>query len=189
MNPKSGAIGDADARGSVTGVPSGWRSARDVFAIDEVDQVVALSQTAAGRLAIYLIGLTAVMPTNGWKGSLLVVTAAMASALVPAWRNRILLAATWAVAFFELVFDRNAIRSDIAVFLRQENLGHLSALALAFGAYLIFIACVWIGLQAVRRNRTSFGARHPVLTLLGIEAALLCMASLDLHRGPWRAVL
>ncbi len=167
----------------------GGRRLRSILAIDEREKCIALAQTTSGGLVIYLVALVAVSSSYDlWKAAL-IVSAAMASAYLPKYRNRIIFAGTWSVAFLTLWTSGNNIQDYIGDVLRQEHIDYLSPLALAGGATVLFLICAWGTLEMARRNKTFFFARRPILTLIGLAAVLCGLASLDVLQGLSRVIL
>ncbi|MDD2743428.1 MAG: hypothetical protein PHV02_14275 [Rhodocyclaceae bacterium] len=164
-------------------------SLRRFLAIDERQRIVALAQTSIGQLLIYGIALAVVSRYFDHWASVLVVTAAMAAAARPQWRNAIIFTATWTLSLLETRLGDNDFADHISVVLQQENLNNFSAHWLASG-FLLLILLLTAGLLAgVKRHPKSLIARRPMVTLLTLEIVLCALTTLDLLHGLPRLML
>lgn len=162
---------------------------RDLLAIDERERIVEWSQGTMGKLAIYLIAIAAVARYFPLWESILVVSAAMAAAYRPNFRNPILFTATWIAAFLEIGLSENQVLADIGALLLNEQVAGAPAMLLAFAFLVAVMLGAWAMLTFVRRNPKSFLARRPLITLLAIEALLCALPALDVMQGIPRVLL
>ena len=162
---------------------------RDFLAIDERERIVEWSQGMTGKLAIYVIAIIAVATYFPWWESALVVSAAMAAALRPNFRNPILFTATWIVAFLEIGLSESYVLTDIELIIHNEQAAGISAMVLAFAFLVAVMIGAWAMLNFVRRNPKSLLARRPLLTLLAVEALLCTLPALNDMQGLPRVLL
>lgn len=162
------------------------RRLRDLWAIDQRERVVSLAQTATGKLM--LVALFAGMAKLA-EVSLLFVLLAAAFAYLPKYRNWIALAASFVALVRQLIRDPEVGLEGTNAILFQEGIHNSSALTLRVAALITYFACAWGALALVRRNKTLFLARRPVLSLIGLTALLCGLASSPLLHGLPRAAL
>ncbi|WP_313950736.1 hypothetical protein [Accumulibacter sp.] len=184
--PASTADGAAPGRADDSSGVNPWRR---FLAIDERENFIAWSQTLTGRLLIYLTAIVAVATYFPWWESALVVSAAMAAAYAPNFRNPILFTATWVAAFLEMGLAENRILRDIGIVLQQEQVTNVAPIALAAAFLLLVMVGAWASLDFVRRRPKSFLARRPLVTLLAVEVLLFSLTTLDVMQGLPRVVL
>ncbi|RJG03893.1 hypothetical protein D3878_21755 [Noviherbaspirillum sedimenti] len=158
------------------------RQLRDLWAIDQRERVVRLAQSAIGK--VVLVGLCAAMARLAGVGVLFVLLAA-AFAYLPKWRNWIVLAG----AVTAVVRNPKAELAGTGAILLQEGLQAALAPTLGAAALIVYFACACGALALVRRNKTLFLARRPVVSLLGVTALLCGLASAPLLHGLPRAAL
>lgn len=182
------AAGGAAPALGVRSPPRGGRL-RHLLAIDERENVIGWAQTVTGRLLIYVTAIMAVATYFPWWEAIFVVSAAMAAAGVPAYRNSILFTATWMAAFLEMGFAENHILDDIGAVLQKESVTGFSAIGLGTGFLLAVMAGAWAALAWVRRHPKSFLARRPLITLLILEALLCGLTTLEVMGGLPRVVI
>ena len=168
--------------------PCGSRLRR-FFAIDEMEWFIAHAQTCSGRLLILLTATLALAPHFGYWATALAVGSAMAASVKAAWRNQILLGATWITAFVATGLGENDTLENIANILLQEQVSNLSAGLLATSFLVLLIIAVSATLYWIRRAPQSIIARRPLVTLLVLEALLCTLASFDFMHGLPRALL
>ena len=101
------------------------RSLRSFLAIDQQARFQAFAQTLTGRALIFAIGLAAISPYFGLWSGLLAISAALAAAYLPKYRNPILFTATWLTAFVETALSGNSFAEHIGLVVRQEGLSEL----------------------------------------------------------------
>lgn len=189
MNPPvataSAAAPGAGARPSAAG-GSPWRR---FLAIDERAACIAGAQTLRGRLLIYAVAIVAVASNFPWWESALMVSAAMAAAYAPKFRNAILFTATWVAAFLEMGLAENQIQRDIARVIEQEHVASVSPMILATAFLLLLMMAAWAALAVVRRQPKSLLARRPLLTLLLLEVLLCGLSTFAIMDGLPRVIL
>ena len=116
--------------------PSSETSLRSFLAIDERQRFVVGAQSGLGQLLIYLVALAVVSRYFEHWAAALAVSAAMAAAALPQWRNRILFTATWSLTLLETGLGNNDFAARIALVLQQENITEFSAAGLAIARLL-----------------------------------------------------
>ena len=146
---------------------------RNLLAIDEREAFLMGAQTTLGRLMIYIVAVTAISTYFPWWESILMVSAAMAAAYFPIFRNRILFTTTWVAVFLEMGMAENHILDDVQLILTQEHISNISALTLASSFLLLVMGGAWSALNWVRHDPKCFLARRPLIALLLLEF-LLC---------------
>jgi hypothetical protein len=169
--------------------PSSETSLRSFLAIDERQRFVVGAQSGLGQLLIYLVALAVVSRYFEHWAAALAVSAAMAAAALPQWRNRILFTATWSLTLLETGLGNNDFAARIALVLQQENITEFSAAGLAIGFLLLNLFAMSAALAAVKRYPKSLLARRPMLTLLALEAILCGLTTLDFVHGLPRLML
>jgi hypothetical protein len=167
--------------------PAGWLRQR--LAIDEREAVIAGAQTIAGRVLMFAVAVVAITTYFPIWESLLVVTAAMAAAYLPNYRNRILFTTTWVAVFLEMGLAENRILDDIQLVLAQEAVTTLPAIAVASGLLLLIMVGAAALLAWVRRAPKSLVARRPLIMLLVVEVVLICLSTLPAMQGLPRVAL
>lgn len=165
------------------------RTLRGWLAIDERASVVAFAQTPIGRALIFAIGLLAVSRYFDAWATLLAVSAALAAAYLPKYRNPVLFTATWLATLIETATSGNDFAEHIGLVITQEGLGELSAVGLAIGSLLLVMAGIGSLLGYVRRHPKSLIARRPVITMLALEAVLCGLSLLDIMQGLPRVLV
>ena len=165
------------------------RTLRSWLAIDERAAVVAFAQTTVGRALIFTIGLLAVSRYFDAWATLLAVSAALAAAYLPKYRNPVLFAATWLATLIETATSGNDFAEHIGLVIAQEGLAELSAVGLAIGSLLLVLAGIHHLLRYVRQHPKSLIARRPVITLLALEALLCGLSLLDIMQGLPRVLV
>lgn len=163
------------------------RQLRDLWAIDQRERVVLLAQTSIGKLilvALFAAVFAAVAKSTA--ASLLVVVAAAAFAYLPKYRTGVILAAAVAVALVRHLQDPDAGTRAI---LFQEGIDNSIAPTLRIAALITYVAFAWGALVLIRRNKTRYFARRPVLSLIGVTALLCGLAASPLLHGLPRAAL
>jgi hypothetical protein len=174
--------------GKPVGHGASTRQLRDLWAIDQRERVVSLVQTPIGKLI--LVGLFAAFfaaLAKSTAASLPLVVTAAAFAYLPKYRNWIVLATAGEVLAWHLT--REAGLEGTRAILFQEGIDDSIALTLRIAALITYFACAWGALTLVRRNRTLFFARRPVLSLIGVTALLCGLAASPLLHGLPRAAL
>lgn len=165
------------------------RTLREWLAIDERASVVAFAQTPIGRALIFAIGLLAVSRYFDAWATLLAVSAALAAAYLPKYRNPVLFTATWLATLIETATSGNDFAEHIGLVITQEGLGELSAGGLAIASLLLVMAGIGSLLGYVRRHPKSLIARRPVITMLALEAVLCGLSLLDIMQGLPRVLV
>jgi hypothetical protein len=164
------------------------RPLRDLWAIDKRERVVSLAQTPLGKLILVLLFATVFAAlAKSTAASLPLVVTAAAFAYLPNYRNWIGLAAAFGVLAWHLVHGVG-LEGTHAILL-QEGIDNSIALTLRIAALITYFACAWGALTLVRRNKTLFFARRPVLSLIGVTALLCGLAASPLLHGLPRAAL
>ncbi len=158
------------------------RQLRDLWAIDQHERVVRLVQSNIGKLTLVVL-CAATAKLAGV--SVVYVLAAAAFAYLPAYRNWIVLAG----GLLALTRNPKAELAGISAILSQEGMHHSMAMTWAVGALVIYFVCVWGALALVRRHKTIFLARRPVLSLIGLTALLCGLASSPFLHGASRAAV
>jgi hypothetical protein len=167
---------------AASGAGTGGSWLRRFLAIDTREPFIALAQAASGQLLVLVAAMLATAPYFGiWPGAL-AVAAAMIMASQPAWRDRILFAATWATAFVGTVLGENDTLDNIMAVLQQQMVD-LSPAVLAITFLLLLLVAATGALYWVRRNPQSILARRPLVMLLTLEALLCGLAGLDVMQG------
>lgn len=163
-----------------TGQPPPRRSLRDFFAIDTQPRVVVFAGTPGGRALIFAIGLLAVGRYFDTWATLLAVGAALAAAWLPKYRAPLLLTATWLATLTETLLSGNDFADHIGLVMAAEGIADLPAVGLATASLLVVVIGIRALLAHVRLQPKSLLARHPVLAMLALEAALcaLCLPNL-----------
>ena len=159
MNQTPTEIDTPSPQQRVTSTLFDGRRLRGVLAIDERESCIALAQIVRGRLVIGLVALATVSTSYDWWQTVLLVSAAMASAYLPKYRNPIIFVATWLVAFLYLWLSKTFVPDYISNVMEQEYVDDLSPLALACGKMVFFLLCAGCTLWLARRYKTLFFAR------------------------------
>lgn len=162
---------------------------RRACAIDEKTAFIKIVQTTPGRLAMALIACAAIATFFPWWESVFVTVAAMAAALLPHWRTRLIFLATWTAAVLEIVLGENDVLNNVALVMAQEPAVTVNPTLLACTFLLLVLAGSALVLRQVRAQPKSLLARRPMMTLLALEAVLCGLLSLDLLSGTARVVL
>ena len=162
---------------------------RQACAIDENSALIEFAQTMPGRLAIALSACTAIATFFPWWESVFVTVAAMAAALLPQWRARVIFFATWTAAVLEIVLGENDVLGNIALVMAQEPAVTLNPARLACGFLLLILAGSALALRQVRAQPKSLLARRPLIMMLALEAGLCGLLSVDLLSDTARIVL
>jgi len=166
--------------------PSNVQGMRSVWAIEERQAVVEWAQTLTGKMAIFILSFLALSTHQDWKESLFVLTAMALFAYCPPWRSATLFVSTYVGAFF---FSHASIDDAINEAVAHEGLTQLSFVGLGYVALMGFIFMSW-GLVALARHyKQSLLAKHPVLTLLGIEIFLCLLSYRGMFNGYTRLAL
>lgn len=165
------------------------RSLRSFLAIDQQARFQAFAQTLTGRALIFAIGLAAISPYFGLWSGLLAISAALASAYLPKYRNPILFTATWLMTFIETALSGNSFADHIGLVVRQEGLTELPPVWLAVGSLFCLLVAMRSILVFVGQHPKSLIARRPVLTLLAIEAFICALTTLEIMHGLPRVLL
>ena len=137
------------------------RSLRSWLAIDEREGVVRFAQSPAGKIAIFAFVLALLclpqvvkrLDPPWWVACTLAGLAA--HAYLPRFRGPVLFAFTWAIATLLLPASR-----------------------MAYASLGLFFVLSWCAIAYARRCPTHLVARRPVVTLLAIQLALACAASI-----------
>jgi hypothetical protein len=165
------------------------RSLRSLLAIDEQAYFQNLAKTLAGRALIFAIGLSAVAYYFGFWAGLFAISAALAAAYLPNYRNPILFTATWLATFVETALSTNSFAEHIALVVDQEGLSELPPVWLAVGAVFCLLVAIRSILVFVGQHPKSLIARRPVLTLLAIEGFICALTTLEIMHGLPRVLL
>jgi hypothetical protein len=160
------------------------RRLRDLWAIDERDEIVRRAQTHAGRVV-----LVALFALAAWFAGVhpLPVAVATAFAYLPRYRSWIALAA--ALAALCLNLDGKVALDAIGAILLKEGLDGQSALAWGLATTAAWLCGCGALLALVRRNRIMLVARRPVPSLLGAMLVLGALASMPWLAATLRAAL
>ncbi|MBF0567234.1 hypothetical protein [Candidatus Magnetominusculus dajiuhuensis] len=153
---------------------------RDNFAIETHQGVVGFAQTIFGRVFLLLLfSIAYSAATEAWKPSG-VVFAAAAFAFLPRYRTVIIFVATLGVlAKDPFWYGMEAI--DYVM--KQERLTSLSGKYSAYVALVSFFVCSLATLELVRRNKTLYVARRPVITLIAAVAVMSVTAAYPILHG------
>lgn len=165
------------------------RSLRSLLAIDEQAYFQGLAKTLIGRVLIFTIGLSAVADYFGFWVGLFAVSAALAAAYLPTYRNPILFAATWLATLLETATSTNSFAEHIALVIDQEGVSELSPAGLAVAALFCLLVAIRSMLVFVGQHPKSLIARRPVLTLLAMEAFVCALTTLEIMHGLPRVLL
>ena len=137
------------------------RSLRSWLAIDERDGVVRFAQSPAGKIAIFAFVLALLclpqvvkrLDPPWWVACTLVGLAA--HAYLPRFRGPVLFAFTWGIATLSL-----------------------PASQMAYASLGVFFVLSWCAIAYARRCPDHLVGRRPAVTLLAIQLALACLASI-----------
>ncbi len=171
-----------DAFGKSGGSRQGMRRWRDLWAIEQSRRMVELAQSAAGRAGL-LITFAIIAKLSGVFLSFVLVAAACA--WLPKYRNWIVLAGGIAA----VVREPGAWLELAGAILLQEGYRDTMAPVLSAAALVFYFACALGMLLLVRRRKTLYLARHPVISLLGLTALLCVIANSSYIDGLPRAAL
>ncbi|MBI1889912.1 MAG: hypothetical protein HYS18_04645 [Burkholderiales bacterium] len=171
-----------ESLGKAEGPRTNLPQLRDWWAIDQRERVVHLAQSKIGKLM--LVALCAACAKLAGVAVLYILLAA-AFAYLPLYRNWIILAGTCVA----LVRNPRVGLEGIDAILAQEGLHHSMGLTLMVAALIIYFACAWVMLLLVRRDKTLYFARRPVVSLIGMTVLLCTLASSPLASGLPRAAL
>ncbi|MBF0516736.1 MAG: hypothetical protein HQK97_06400, partial [Nitrospirae bacterium] len=165
------------ARAAATPQRRAWR---DYFAIETHAGVVSFVQTIPGQLILLILFTMAyAAASQTWKPSG-VVFAAAAFALLPRYRTVIIFVATLGIlAKGPFWYGTEAI--DYV--LQRDNLSSQWGKYSAYAALVLFFVCSLATLELVRRNKTLYVARRPVITLIAAIAVLSIIAASPLMHG------
>jgi len=165
--------GSATPRGPLTATGPRWapRPWRDLWAIDQRPEIVALAQTVKGKLLL-VAAFASIAALLGM--SLPYVLLAAAFAYWPAARGGIaLLGAAMALARSSDVW-----LNHLSAVLTQEGVTEAQARGPVLAWVAAYFAIAFGALVLVRRHPTSPLARHPVLCQLAVTALLAAAATL-----------
>jgi hypothetical protein len=162
---------------------------RRFCAIDGREPWIALAQTPAGQLLIFIVAVLAVAPHFDTVPALLAVAGAMAAVQWPERRMPILLAATWTSIVLGTALGEVDTVDNIRAVLQQEHLPQSHALALALGFLGLFFMIGLALLRQVGQQPQSAFAKRPFLSLLAIETLLCGIGSFGLLHGWPRALV
>ncbi len=134
---------------------------RNFLAIDESENVVALCQSASGKMVLCLATLLAIIfptmmdgPARPWWQLVLTVAAAAGVAYLPKYRAAMLFLGTYLLAFSAVPVSINA-----------------------YASLVTFMLIAWTLLVLSRRYKTHVYARRPVVTLAVVDILLFATAT------------
>lgn len=165
------------------------RTLRDFFAFDENALIVNYAQSVLGRSILLLIFASAFMLLrDNWRIPIALVVAAGAYSYLPRYRTVVLATATFSVLLFFGPFWFGG-KDAIYHIMKLEAVTQISVREITFIALFIFFVLALVSLELVKRYKTMFFARRPVVTSLGVMLILCTVATSHTLQGLSQVIL
>ncbi len=160
--------------------PATRHKLRDYFAIDDHAGAVAFAQSFAGRVLLVLLFAVALAAAKEKWLPMSLAAAAAACAYLPQYRTAVIATATFgALGFGPFWYGLTAIEQAM----KQEQITQPTAQHIGYVALFAFFASALAGLELVRRHKTTFVARRPVVALLVGVVGLTVLAATSVLQG------
>jgi hypothetical protein len=159
----------------------GWP--RKFLAIDERAWFINQSQTKLGQACIFLLAAAALSQFMDTWEAVLSVLVAMLAALLPSFRNSILLIGTWFFLFLDTLLSHNSVLENLGLISMQTTTVSTPPVFFVIASLILVFVMAIIGLKVVSKNRQCFLARHPLIFMLILECLLYLLTTLNVTYG------